>query len=48
MQKKRGLLTDDKEREREKGERKRSLKRRTKKQFARKSLLPARATIVRA
>lgn len=47
---KRGLLTDDKkrEREREKREGKRSLKRRTKKQFARKSLLPARAAIVRA
>lgn len=45
---KKGLLTDDKEREREKGDRKRKPKRRTKKQFARKSLLPARATIVRA
>lgn len=42
-------MTDNKERERErKGKEERYLKRRTKKQFARKSLLPARAAIVRA
>lgn len=42
------MIKREGEREREKGERKGSLKRRAKKQFARKSLLPARAAIVRA